>query len=322
MALNIKYRQLKAFLLAKESGSFTIAANKLGVTQPSFTVLIHELERTLGLRLFERNTRNIALTAAGEDFYARIHRPVADMEEAYRRAADLAARRSGHVVVGALPSCGLTLMPIAFSHLHEAYSGLTTRLVEAHNDDLMRMVRTNQIEFAVATLPEPTEVLVSLPLIEDWFCAVFPIGHPLGEMGRPSWLDIQQFDLILLSQGSSAREQFERSVPKHILDSTSALRYDVTNVGTAARMVRMGLGVTVLPRMALPEINLTGLGCVALSDATARRIISVIHRADRTLSPAAQALVEMLRLSISEIEPDLLPVPAPVEAQETASKVL
>jgi len=214
------------------------------------------------------------------------------------------------VVLGALPSCGLTLVPIALSHLHEAYPGLTTRLVEAHNDELMRMVRTNQIEFAVATLPEATEVLVSLPLIEDWFCAVFPLEHPLGEQDRPTWLDIQQFDLILLSQGSSAREQFERSVPKHMMDAASPLRYDVTNVGTAARMVRKGLGVTILPRMALPEINLTGLGCAALTDATARRTISIIHRADRSLSPAAQALVDMLHLSIRELEPDLLPVHA------------
>jgi|HigsolmetaGSP12D_1036236.scaffolds.fasta_scaffold01094_8 Transcriptional regulator len=308
MAINIKYRQLKAFLLAKEEGSFTHAAELLGVTQPSFTALIQELEQTLGVKLFERTTRSICLTAAGEDFYSRIRRPVADMEEAYRYAADLAAVRRGHVVPGALPSCALTLFPVALGRLRKAYPGLTVRLVEAHNGELLQMVRTNQIEFAVATLPQAVPDLASLPLVEDWFCAVFPQEHPLADVTRPTWEDIQQFDLILLSQGSSAREQFERAVPRATLDGDGPLRYDVTNVGTAAGMVREGLGVTILPRMALPQLNLAGLSCAALADETARRTISIIHRVDRSLSPAAQALVEMLRQAVQALEPELLPV--------------
>src|SRR5690606_8425849 len=147
-------------------------------------------------------------------------------------------RRSGHVVLGALPSCGLTLVPIALSHLHEAYPGLTTRLVEAPNDELMRMVGTNQIEFAVATLPEATEVLVSLPLIEDWLCAVFPPGQPLDAKDRPPRLDVHRFDQMLLALASSAREQFERPVPNQRMNAATLLLYIVTQVGTAARLVR------------------------------------------------------------------------------------
>ncbi|MCH3872140.1 LysR family transcriptional regulator, partial [Campylobacter jejuni] len=82
--MNIKYRPLKAFLLAVDTGSFTHAANQLGVTQPSFTALIQDLEDVLGLRLFERTTRSISLTSAGQDFHARVQRPIADLEEAYR----------------------------------------------------------------------------------------------------------------------------------------------------------------------------------------------------------------------------------------------
>src|SRR3546814_20768650 len=95
MARNIKYRSGNAFLHAVETGSFTLGANRLRVTHPSFTALIQDLEHVLDLKLFERSTRAIALTSAGTELRDRIQRPIADLEEAYRSMEDLAAVRRG-----------------------------------------------------------------------------------------------------------------------------------------------------------------------------------------------------------------------------------
>lgn len=310
MAINIKYRPLKAFLLAVDTGSFTHAANHLGVTQPSFTALIQDLEAVLGLRLFERTTRSISLTAAGQEFYARVQRPIADLEEAYRSLADLAAVRRGNVALGALPSTALSLLPVATGALRVEHPALKVRVVEAHNDELVALLRTNQIEFAVAAQAEPAPDLVFTPLGEDCFCAVYPAGHPLGdEPGMLHWRDLLRYDLILLSQGSNARQQFDRAVRDEVGSPATALRYDVTHMGTAAGMVRQGLGVSVLPRLALPELNLSGLRCTPLSDASARRYIGLLHRRDRSLSPAAQALVDQLEQAMADIQARLLPLP-------------
>ncbi|WAI82084.1 MULTISPECIES: LysR family transcriptional regulator [Achromobacter] len=310
MAINIKYRPLKAFLLAVDSGSFTHAANQLGVTQPSFTALIQDLEEVLGLRLFERTTRNISLTSAGQDFHSRVQRPIADLEEAYRSLADLAAVRRGNVALGALPSTALTLLPAAVGALRLAHPALKVRVVEAHNDELLAMLRTNQIEFAVAAQADPASDLSFTPLGEDCFCAVYPAGHPLGDVkGTLHWRDVLRYDLILLSQGSNARQQFDRAVRDEVDAPATALRYDVTNMGTAAGMVRQGLGVSVLPRLALPELNLSGLRCAPLGDASARRYIGLLHRRDRSLSPAAQALVAQLENVMAGVLPSLLPLP-------------
>ncbi|RBL82952.1 LysR family transcriptional regulator [Streptomyces cavourensis] len=312
--MNIKYRPLKAFLLAVDTGSFTHAANQLGVTQPSFTALIQDLEEVLGLRLFERTTRSISLTSAGQDFYARVQRPIADLEEAYRSLADLAAVRRGSVALGALPSTALALLPAAVGMLSRAHPALKVRVVEAHNDELMAMLRTNQIEFAVGALPEPVSDLSFTPMAEDCFCAIFPAGHPLGDApGRLHWRDVLRYDLVLLSQGSNARQQFDRAVRDEVGAPVTALRYDVTNMGTAASMVRQGLGVSVLPRLALPELNLAGLRAAPLCDASARRYIGLLHRRDRSLSPAAQALVAELEIAMENIARQLLPLP-PVAA--------
>lgn len=293
MAMNIKYRPLKALLLAVETGSFTHAADRLGVTQPSFTALIRDLEDILGVRLFDRTTRSIALTAAGRDFLARIERPVADLEEAYRSILDLAAVRRGSVVMGALPSTSLTLIPPGLRLLRVAHPTLRIRVVEAHNDDLVAMVRTNQIEFALAAMLEPAADLTFQPLLEDAFAAVFPAGHELADRPLLYWRDVAPHDLILLSRGSSVRELYDEAVMDQP-EARAASRYDVTHMTTATGLVRQGLGITILPSLALPELNLTGLVTRPLADDSARRTIGVLHRKDRTLSAAAKAFVAQL----------------------------
>lgn len=294
MAISIKYRPLKAFLLAVQTGSFTHAADRLGVTQPSFTALIRDLEQILGVRLFDRNTRGIALTAAGRDFLARVDRPIADLEEAYRSILDLAAVRRGSVVVGSLPSTSLTLVPPALRMLRAAHPTLRIRVVEAHNDDLVTMVRTNQIEFAIAAMLAPAPDLSFRPLLEDAFAAVFPAGHELAARPRLHWRDIAAHDLILLSRGSSVRELYDDAMQDRPETTAAASRYDVTHMTTAIRLVRQGLGITVLPSLALPELDLNGLVACRLADASARRTIGVLHRRDRSLSAAADAFTTQL----------------------------
>ena len=294
MAMNIKYRPLKAFLLAVQTGSFTHAANRLGVTQPSFTVLIWDLEDVLGLRLFDRNTRGIALTAAGKDFLTRIERPMTDLEEAYRSILDLAAVRRGSVVVGALPSTSLTLVPAALRLLRAAHPMLRVRVVEAHNDDLVTMVRTNQIEFAVAAQWEAAADLSFQPLLQDVFTAVMAANHELAARARLFWRDLVTHDLVLLSRGSSARDLFDQATGERTEPNAAASRYDVTHMTTAIRLVRQGLGMTVLPALALPELELGELVACKLQDPSARRMIGLLHRRDRSLSAAATAFAGKL----------------------------
>lgn len=299
--MSIKYRPLKAFLLAVQTGSFTHAADRLGVAQPSFTALIRDLEEILGVRLFDRNTRGIALTAAGKDFLSRVERPIADLEEAYRSILDLAAVRRGSVVIGALPSTSLTLIPPALRLLRTAHPTLRVRVVEAHNDDLVTMVRTNQIEFAIAAMLEPAADLAFQPLLEDAFAAVFPAGHELAARPRLHWRDVAPHDLILLSRGSSVRELYDDAMEDQPETTTAASRYDVTHMTTAIRLVRQGLGITVLPSLALPELDLAGLVACRLADVSARRNIGVLHRRDRSLSAAATAFANQLAAVASQI---------------------
>lgn len=318
MTMNIKYRPVKAFLLAVDSGSFTHAAGLLGVTQPSFTTLIQDLEATLGVRLFERSTRSISLTDAGQDFLSRIQRPLADMEEAYRSVLDLSASNRGAVVLGSLPSAAFALVPTALASLRRAHPALTARVIEAHNDELLAMLRTNQVECVIATQMEPAPDLFFEPLLNDAYCAVYPAAHPLAALKTLVWDDLSPHQLILLAKGSSAREQFDRALLRKTAPAPLVPHCDVTHIITAAAMVRSGLGVAVLPRVSLADLNLTGLATRPISSASARRSIGLMVRRDRVLGPATQRFIEHLKAVAPQVEalmPPLEKTAKPAAAQ-------
>ncbi len=301
MAIKIKFRPLKAFLLAIETQSFTRAAQRLGVTQPSFTALIRDLENSLELQLFERTTRRITLTNAGQDLYDRVLRPVTDLEEAYRSMSDLAAVRRGAIAVGVLPSTALTLIPPTLRRLRERHPSLTTRVVEAHNDELINMLHTNQVEFALGAILDKTPNLEAVPLLQDNFVAVFPPDHPARHLDSLHWADLIPYDLILLSRGSSARQLFDRAVGVNA--PGSGLRFDVTNMTTAIQLVRQSLGIAVLPQLALPALLDSTLKYRPIEDESASRTIGILLRQDRTMQPAGKAFLEQIQAVVRQLNP-------------------
>ena len=299
MAINMKYRSLKAFLLVTESHSFTHAANSLNVTQPSLSALIKDLENTLGVRLFERTTRSLALTKAGEDFLARIERPLADLEEAYRSMEDLSEVRRGVLVLGTLPSGALTLIPPILQKLKREKSRLQINVVEAYNDQLIEMLRANQVDFAIATILDSGADLEFLPLISDTFVVAYPSNHPIDKLPSLTLGDLVPYDLVLLSHGSNARRHFDHAVRGSL--HRPGRRYDVTHMVTAVHMVRQGLGLTLLPSLALPGLHLEGIKTQALAGNMASRKVGVLHRRDRSLTPAASLFIRQLQEVASDI---------------------
>lgn len=302
MAIKIKYRPLKAFLLAVETHSFTRAAGRLGVTQPSFTALIRNLEDTLELQLFERTTRRIALTNAGQDFHDRILRPLTDLEEAYRSMSDLATMRRGAIAIGALPSTALTLIPPTLKRLRELHPALKTTVIEAHNDEIIEMLRTNQVEFALGAILDKTSNLETVPLMLDTFVAVYPPDHPIQRRDSLHWVDLIPYDLILLSRGSSARQIFDQAVGGDDGDE-AGLRFDVTNMTTAIQLVRQSLGVAILPQLALPALLDSSLRHRPIEDESARRMIGILRRQDRSLAPAGAAFLQQIQVVVQQLSP-------------------
>lgn len=290
--MNFKLRQIAGFIAAARLDSFSAAARKLAITQPAFSQLIRELETGLGLRLFERTTRRLELTEAGARFLAMVERPLDDLEDASKFIRDMAMGRRGRIVFALLPSIAFGYATHALAEFKTRFPDITVRLVEDQNQNLIRKVLDREVDFAIATLPAGHRELNFRELMVDELLAVFPVKHRFAGKRRITWRDLAQEPLVLLPRQSSVREMVDGAFSHSGLMVEPA--YEVANMVTAMGMARAGMAVTVMPRIALAELNIPGLRSAGMNNPRPLRRIGIVTRADRPLSPAAAAYVELL----------------------------
>ncbi len=290
--MNLKLRQLQGFAAAAVHGSFSAAARELAMTQPAFSQLVRELETSLRVKLFERTTRRVELTEAGRRFLAMIERPLDDLDDAYRFAREMAAGTRGRIVFASLPSVAFGLVTHALARFKALHPAITARLIEDQDANIAERVRHREVDFGIGTLNTPRDELAFRELMADELQAVFPARHALAAKRRLTWRDLAAAPLVLLPKQSSVRALVE-----HGFAAAGVARepdYEVANMVTALSMVRAGLGVTVMPRMVLAELNMKGLAAGRINDPRPVRSIGIITRRDRPLSPAAGAYVDLL----------------------------
>ena len=290
--MNLKLRQLTGFVAATRLRSFSAAARELAMTQPAFSQLIRELEATLSVRLFERTTRRLEITDAGQHLLAMIERPLDDLRDASAFIRDLAAGRRGRIVFASLPSVAFGLVTMALARFKALHPAITVRLIEDQNLNIVEKLLHREVDFGIGTLKLPHKELAFRELLHDELKAVYPARHPLSTKRRVTWRDLADEPLVLLPKQSSVR-----GLAEHGFAAAGIARepdYEVANMVTALSMVRAGLGITVMPRMVLDELNMKGLHAGRIHDPRPVRIVGIITRSDRPLSPAASAYVELL----------------------------
>ncbi|WP_459615645.1 LysR family transcriptional regulator [Bordetella sp. 2513F-2] len=284
--MNIKYRQLQAFVLAGRLGSFAKAAAQLCVTQPSFSVQIRQLELDIGIQLFERTTRTCRLTPAGQAFYREIVPILNDLREAYARMSDLAAGRTGQLQLSALPSLAFGLLTEVLGDFKQRYPGLRILMREELNVDLIESVKRGEVELGIGSELNGDPEVGFMPLFLDHLVIVAPVGHPVFD--EPvTWQQVEAHPLIILALGSA-----ERALRINRPSLVPAI--EVAYMGTAVSMVRSGMGITILPSSALKGVNMDGLRATAMPGRGCRRKIGVLYRKRATLSPVASHFVELL----------------------------
>jgi DNA-binding transcriptional LysR family regulator len=288
--MNIKYRQLKAFALAGRFGSFAQAARALSITQPSFSVLIRELEHDLGMQLFERTTRTCRMTSAGASLYQEIRPVLHDLEEVYQHGKEISAGKRGRLAIAALPSLAFGIMTKALGEYHRMYPDVRIQLREEANAFVTAAVRQNEVELGVASLLVADSELTFKPLFSDRLVVVAPHGHPAMQASM-TWKTIGKHPLILLGSGTA-----ERAL--QLSNSNIKPAFEVAHMATAMAMVRHRMGITLIPSSALDGLNTIGLQCIPMAGALAKRELGVFYRSRKPLSAAANAFIEVLRATV------------------------
>ncbi len=288
--MNLSSRQLRAFVALADEKHFTRAAQRCHLTQPAFSALIRSLEDSAGLRLFDRSTRHVELTAEGRVLDASARRLLADMDLAMGDLRDLADRRRGRVTLAALPSLAAGWLPTLLARFKQAHPGIVLDLRDALLDPCLDMVQNGVVDFAVASRRPDMTDLDSEFLHADRYFLVCRADHPLAQQPRVRLRDVLRHPLIQLARGSSVRKHLDEA-----LGAEAPLPvFEVEHLATVTGLVRAGLGVSVVPAMTLFHFRSDDLRVVPLAGRALTRPLYLVRRKGRSLSVAAQALADLL----------------------------
>lgn len=284
--MNIKYRQLKAFALAYEAGSFREAADRMAVTQSSFSALIKDLEHDVGIALFERTTRSCRPTDAGVRLYDRIRNPLADLEDGYAFVSDVGRGARGVLSLAVLPSLAAGMATPHLAAFQRRYPDVRVKLRERKHAELIEAVETGDVEFGIGVMLRPVPDLSFEFVTKDELLFVVPVGHPLLGIA-PVWKCLERFPYIFVGNGNA-----EMAIAAAQVRAPAA--YEVEHVATALAMVRHRLGVAVVASSTLNGVEMKGVVGVAIRGSATERLIGVIRKKGRRLGAAAEAFVEQV----------------------------
>lgn len=283
--MNITLRQLRAFVAVARTGSFTLAAESLFVTQSALSGLIKELEESLGVRLFDRSTRRIQLSDVGAGIYPLIDKILHDLDGVIDEVTNLKALKKGVVRIAAPQLMACTLLPEVIASFHEAFPDVDIRLIDCAVESVTSRVFSGEVDLGVGPERDPNSDIEAKRLFELPFHAVFPSGHALSRLKKVRWADLVDHPLITL-QGQFT-ERLSLDLHKDIRELDLNPDKTVTFMSTALSMVAAGLGVTICIPYAVSLIRLYGLEHRPLISPEITRRFFVFTRSGRSLSPAA-----------------------------------
>jgi DNA-binding transcriptional LysR family regulator len=286
-------RHVRAFLAIARLQSFTRAADELHVSQPALTVQIHQLEAALGVRLFDRNKRRVALTEAGKSLLGPLERILLDLEFVLNTSQDLAGIRRGTVTVAALPSIAASLLPRAMRLFGDRFPGVTINVRDLVAGRIAESVRAGEVDFGIGSHLVADQDLQVADFLTDRMSAFFPAGHPLSAKRPLSLRDVAAFPLVLTSRDSSVRSLVDRALAKDGLPITLAAQ--ASYMSTVVGMVRAGLGVAILPESAVDCAGCSGIEVAPIDGAGLMRSIGIVSKSGRALSPAAARFADVIR---------------------------
>jgi DNA-binding transcriptional LysR family regulator len=291
--MNIDVHQLRSFVTVARLGNFTRAAERLHLSQPSLSLHVGQLERELRLRLFDRSTRSVALTRAGEDFLPTAERLLEDFQSALTAVADLAARRRGRVAVAVLPSVAAELLPRAIAMLRGHHPDIGVALRDDVAEHIPARVRSGEVDFGLGAVDALDADLAGAALIADQLIAVFSRSADTALPARTDWRALASYPFVAMSRDSSVRRLTDRAFARNGVTLEPA--FEAKYLSTAIGIVANGLGVAALPSSVVSMVQQAGLSHAEIHAPVMKRRIGIITRRGRSLSPAAQALVAALK---------------------------
>jgi DNA-binding transcriptional LysR family regulator len=289
MSMNISLRQLRAFLAVARHRHFRRAAEHLHLSQPAISRHIAELEAELGVRLFDRTTREVVPTETGRYLESAMERVLDELEGVLGHVHSEGERRRGKVRIASVPTLSASLMPLCIADCAREYPELTIQLHDQAQTLVLDSVRGGEVDFGIAIDPPESGDFDCETLMRDPFYLACRPDHPLASLKSVPWKKLQGQPLVLLDYSSGSRRLIDQALNKHGVAATVVQQTGHTH--TAFRMVEAGLGITITPALSSPPPSLAMRPLTPME----QRTVMLIHRRQRSLSPLADLVWNRLR---------------------------
>jgi LysR family hydrogen peroxide-inducible transcriptional activator len=289
-------RQLQYLRLLAEHGSFSRAADAAHVTQPTLSAGIQELERVLGAQVVDRARSGVILTRMGEETVRRAEDVLVRVEDLVQAARSAGQPLSGRLRLGVIPTIAPFLLPRALPLLRERFPRLRLFLREDLTGKLVAALKAGALDVALIALPYDVTGLETAEVRRDELVAAAPMDHPLTRQAVIDCEAMEAQDVILLEDGHCLRDHALAACNLDTARGESG-GFAATSLHTLVQMVGSGLGVTLLPTMAV-EAGLAeqaGVAIRPLRDETPHRDIVIAWRRGSSRETEARLLAETLR---------------------------
>lgn len=267
-------RQLRFLVALEETCNFSQAAGRCNVTQSTFSAGIRELEVSLGVQVAERTRQRVSMTPLGTDLAARgrdVLASVADLED---HAAREAGTGGALLRMGVIPTVGPFILPRALPLIRDRLPGLKVSLREELTESLLEALLAGRLDLVLMALPHPVPARVeTLFLFEDSYHLATRMDHPLANAGFVEGEDLNGRRLLLLDRGHCLQRHALSAFPEALLSEDES--FAATSLPTLAAMVEEGLGITLLPDLAIAAGAVSGqqLSLTSLRGARPREVV-------------------------------------------------
>ncbi|MFS2222160.1 LysR family transcriptional regulator [Pantoea sp. B65] len=290
--MNYSIRQLRVFVAVARHGSFSQAGQTIGLSQSAVSHSIKELEAEMGIRLLDRTTREVMLTAAGQQLATRLERLLEELNTTLLDVRSYGQQRSGTVRVAASQTISAHLMPQCLAASQQAYPDIKVMLRDRPQQWVLQSVRNAEVDFGIVIGPLQSPDFQYEPILDEPFLLLCRRDDVLASAAEIHWSMLNGRTMVLQDYASGSRLLIDEALRGQRVQAE--IVQEIGHPATLYPMVEAGIGISILPALALPLPEGRPL-MVRRILPEINRTLMLIRRKNRSLSPAAEAIWQEVR---------------------------
>jgi DNA-binding transcriptional LysR family regulator len=286
-------RQLQTVLALAEYGSFIAAASLLKTSQPAVTRTIKHVEDVLGIKLFDRSTRSVQITAAGKEFVAVAARIQNDLKITLRSMRELSDQRRGQIIISSIMSVANGKLPGLVSAYRLDHPGIELHVRDGVHGTVIEDVRSGAADFGITYLDDLPDPFLSVRVGREDFTVVLPKNHELARKKTLSLSDLKDVPLVSLPSDSRTRRVIDGAASSVGITLNHVVT--VSQFATMLGFVRAGIGLAIAPKSGVASFLGKELSAVPIRGRPLARDLGIITLKEREPSPAATGLMSLIQ---------------------------